>query len=845
MNSDNFSLNEKYTKKIVLQFVAVLLILILAGFFLRAEVNNLLNATLEKTIAKQTADMSIVAEERFAKELAELRIAAKYLEKHPNLATEENFLALLKQNNEKISVGLLKLDGRAIHGKIISKWDFLRFPSAYRGNDVVDYCAGKGILFAVPVMRGGNVQAVIYRLYDDAILMDLFGLAEYNSDARFLIQERNGQIIIPYKNYNKNDRDFFLDSTIQLGFKIIRDKLATNKSAAVYRESEMGKFFLFATDLPQTNCTMIGYVSWAAVAGDIFKIYTLLLSGGTLMLIFLALVSAYLFVMRTKAEESDALRAAKLAADEANNAKSAFLANMSHEIRTPINAIIGMNEMILRESQNPDIIGYAQNSAAASETLLALINDILDFSKIESGKFELIEENYKLSDVINSLITMMKPRAEQKRLSFDIKVNPATENLLFGDSVRIRQIALNLLSNAVKYTKVGGVEFTVDSKTTSINRLNLIFKVKDTGIGIKDEDISKLFQDFERFDTQKNKNIEGTGLGLAITNKLLTMMNGKIEVRSIYGEGSTFIVTIPQKIIGKELIGKFTGEPSHAQEKYKPSFIAPDAEILVVDDNEMNLMVAVNLLKATQIKVDTALSGMICLKKLEKYHYDLIFMDQMMPSLDGIQTLKMAMAMDDNLSKDAPIIALTANAISGTREKLIGEGFTDYLSKPIDIKLMEKMLIKYLPEKKILPPPESEQKAEFESNSEAKNDFINVEMGLEYSAGMTEMYKEILLTFDRLKADKQKKIQVAFDAQDWKNYTIYVHALKSTALSIGGEKTSAAAKELEMAGKILTAKTSSELEKYESAEFIKKNHAVVMQLYDKLAEEAKRLSETL
>ena len=844
MNSDNFSLNEKYIKKIILQFAIVLLILILAGFFLRSEVNDLLNTTLEKTIAKQTSDMSIVAEERFAKELAELRIAAKYLENHPNTATEENFLALLKQNNENISVGLLKLDGRAIHGKIISKWEFLRLTAAYRGNDVVDYCAGKGILFAVPVMRGGNVQAVIYRLYDDEILTDLFGLAEYNSDAKLLIQERNGQIIIPYKNYSKNDRNFFLDNEIQYGFKVIRDKLATNKSAAAYCESEIGNYFLFATDLPQTNCTMIGYVPWAAVAGDIFRIYTLLLSGGTLMLIFLALVSAYLFVMRTRAEESDALREAKRAADEANNAKSAFLANMSHEIRTPINAIIGMNEMILRESENPDIIGYAQNTAAASETLLALINDILDFSKIESGKFELIEENYKLSDVINSLVTMMKPRAEKKRLSFDIKINPATENLLFGDSVRIRQIALNILSNAVKYTKVGGVELTVDSKTTSTDRLNLIFKVKDTGIGIRDEDIPKLFHDFERFDAKKNKNIEGTGLGLAITNKLLTMMNGEIELQSVYGEGSTFTVTIPQKIVGKELIGKFTDEPSHAQEKYKPLFIAPDAEILVVDDNEMNLMVAVNLLKATQIKVDTALSGMICLKKLEKHHYDLIFMDQMMPSLDGIQTLKMAMAMDDNLSKDAPIIALTANAISGTREKLIGEGFKDYLSKPIDIKLMEKMLMKYLPAEKVLPPPESEIKSEPESNSEAKSDFINVEIGLEYSAGMTEMYKEILLTFDRLKADKQKKIQEAFDAQDWKNYTIYVHALKSTALSIGGEKTSAAAKELEMAGKILTAKTSSELEKHENAEFIQKNHPKVMKLYDRLAEEAKKLADT-
>ena len=842
MNSKEFSLNEKYIKKILLQFAAVLLILILAGFFLRGEVNDLLNATLERTIARQTSDMSIVAEERFSKELAELRLVAKYLEAHPNSATEENFLSLLKMNHEKISVGLLKFDGTAIHGEVLSKWDFLRLNEAYRGNNVVDYCVGKGLLFAVPVMHGGNVKAVIWRLYDESLLTDLFGLTEYNSDAKLLIQERNGQIIIPYRNYGEEDKKFFTDETIQIGFKIIRDKLETHKSAAVYSEGEIGKFFLFATDLPQTNCTMIGYVPWAAVAGNIFRIYTLILSVGTLMLMLFALVSAYLFVMRTKAEESDALREAKRAADDANKAKSLFLANMSHEIRTPINAIIGMNEMILRESQNPEIISYAQNSSAASETLLSLINDILDFSKIESGKFSLVEENYELDKVIKSLITMMRPRAEKKGLSFKVNVNPAVENILYGDSGRIKQVVLNILSNAVKYTRVGSVEFSVDSKTTSIDETNLKFTVTDTGIGIHEENISKLFEDFERFDAKKNKNIEGTGLGLAITHKLIEMMNGKIEVQSVYGEGSTFIVTIPQKIVGNELVGSFDDKLISEPKKYQPTFIAPDAEILVVDDNEMNLLVASSLLKATQVKVDTATSGMICLKKLTERHYDLIFLDQMMPSLDGIQTLKMAKAMDDNLSKDSPIIALTANAISGAREMLMSEGFDDYLSKPIDVKLMERMIMDYIPIEKLrLPPTEEPQ----EEKSDAKSEIINVEMELEYSAGMSDMYKEVLLTFSRLKDDKQAKMQAAFDSEDWKNYTIYVHSLKSTALSIGGEKTSALAKELETAGKILTAATSSELEKHENEEFIKKNHAAAMKLYDELAEEAKRLAETL
>ena len=842
MNERGFSLNKKYMKKIVLQFFAVLLILVLAGFFMQSTVSNLLNATLEKMMARQTADMSIVVEERFDKEFSELRLAAKYLETNPSAATEENFLSLLRQNNDDISVGLMNPNGQAIHGAPLSKENFLRLPSAYRGNEVVDFCAGNGLLFAVPVMHGDNVQTVLYRLYNENLLTDLFGLKEYNSNARFLILERNGQIVILYKNYDESAKNFFSDETIKNGFSILRERLETTKSAAIYCESKLGKFFLFATDLPQTKCSMLGYVSWSAVAGDIFKIYTLLLIGGTLMLIFLALVSAYLLVMRTKAEESDELREAKKIAEEANNAKSLFLAGISHEIRTPINVIIGMNEMILRESNQPDVVSYAQNSAAAGETLLSLVNDILDFSKIESGKFNLVEETYKLDDVLKSLIIMTRPRAEMKNLSFKVNVNPETENFLFGDSIRIRQIVLNILSNAIKYTQTGGVEFTVESQKFSFDKINLVFVVKDTGIGIRAENLPKLFDEFERFDVQKNKNIEGTGLGLAITNRFVNMMNGTIEVQSTYGEGSTFTVTIPQRIVSNEKLGHLTDEPSSTRLKYQPSFIAPDAEILIVDDNEMNLLVAVNLLKETKVTVDTATSGMLCLKKLTQKHYDLIFLDQMMPNLDGIKTLEMAKAMDDNLNKQTPIIALTANAVSGIREMFVSKGFTDYLNKPINAKIFERMLLDYLPIEKLLPPESSPVSVPAELEP---NDLINVELGLEFSAGMPDMFKEFLLMFSRLKTKKKQKLQAAFDARDWENYTIFVHALKSAALSIGGEKTSAAAKALEEAGKILTAKTGSEAEKNEREEFIKQNHAAAMKLYDELADAAERLAQTL
>ena len=408
---------------------------------------------------------------------------------------------------------------------------------------------------------------------------------------------------------------------------------------------------------------------------------------------------------------------AKADAIAAANAKSVFLANMSHEIRTPINAILGMDTMILRECNDNEILEYAGNIQSASQTLLSLINDILDFSKIETGKLELVAGDYALSSLINDVYHMLISKAKEKGLALNVESNKNLPAKLYGDEVRIRQIIVNILNNAIKYTKKGSVTLTVgmsdmklsdmpdhsnDSKSENITDKNTIitFRIADTGIGIKKENISHLFDSFSRFDEEKNKYIEGTGLGLAITKQLVDLMNGEIVVTSEYGKGSVFTVSIPQKIVSDLKIGDISekyNEPSNKKKK-KSTFTAPDANVLVVDDVKMNINVFKALLKRTEINVDSAMSGSEALDMIKEKKYDIIFLDHMMPDMDGIETYQNMKMLEDNPNKDTTVVMLTANAIMGAKEEYLGIGFSDYLSKPVQAPKLESMILKYLPE---------------------------------------------------------------------------------------------------------------------------------------------------
>lgn len=398
------------------------------------------------------------------------------------------------------------------------------------------------------------------------------------------------------------------------------------------------------------------------------------------------------------------LKEAVIKAESADKAKSDFLANMSHEIRTPLNAILGLNELIQRESSEDNIHTYSSGIADSGNTLLALINDVLDISKIEAGRMELVPIDYKLSDLVREVNNMIQIRCKEKGLNFFIQANPEIPNLLYGDQTRIRQILVNILNNALKYTDKGSVTLKLDYEKKTADKINLILSAIDTGIGIREEHLPLLFESFKRIDLKKNRTKEGTGLGLAITKSFVELMGGTIDVSSVYGEGSTFIIVIPQTVTGSEKIGELsTQNNANKRKKYQSSFTAPNARALLVDDVGINLKVLKGLLKPTLIGVDMANSGRECLEKIKETAYDIVLLDHMMPEMDGIETLDHIREDHTHPNQTTPVIMLTANAIIGAKEEYLKAGFADYLAKPVKPELLEEMLMKYLPSEKIVP----------------------------------------------------------------------------------------------------------------------------------------------
>ncbi len=532
--------------------------------------------------------------------------------------------------------------------------------------------------------------------------------------------------------------------------------------------------------------------------------------------------------------EAQMLKLEKKSADEANKAKSSFLADMSHEIRTPINAILGMNEMILRESGEEATREYARNIGISGRNLLQLINSILDFSKIEDGKMEIVPVNYNVGSLISYLENSIRERAEEKGLNFLVQVDRTIPSELYGDDARIGQVIMNLLTNAVKYTREGSVTLQISARERVADQILLYVEVKDTGIGIRESDMDKLFESFERLDVVKNRNIEGTGLGMSISTRLLKLMGSELKVESTYGEGSVFSFTLWQRVESDEPIGDYrrmvqncTGEEPDEELLY-----APDARILVTDDTRMNLIVAEKLLKRTGVKIDTAQSGEEAISLAEKTAYDMILMDQRMPEMDGTEALKRIRSLENGKNQDTPVICLTADAIRGAKEHYLAEGFTDYLTKPVNGYALEKMLLNYLPAEKVqkaeqAPQVSQEKEQEIQENQERsvpwqatlQRNGIDTATGMMHCQEDEEIYREILAEFYYEYRSRKGLLEEHWEKKDWENYVIYVHSLKSSAKTIGAEELSGLAGTLEIAAN----------EKDE--EVLKREHGKALQYY--------------
>ncbi len=960
------------TKPFVLSIIiciAIMSSLFLYSFQIKERLNNDIRNELRivagqsYALTKSTLDarlsiLSEISERITAEQTASIDYKLSYL---ANTARKYGFkrMGLINYEGKAYTTDDQIFDAKAEEYYLKSR-DGAPFVSQ-RQPDPLDEHAGI-IVFSVPVYDAeGSIDEILFAAYSVEDLEGILRTDFFKEDEYFLICRSDGEIVLDIADDdNRNSGNLFhnieafdsrnLDTVQEAITSISRNE----KGFYTFRQDKDEKY-MYLLPFDRNGWYVISIVRSESIAENKFFIMTLTYI--LCVIIIFLYIGVWLYIQKTRKKNQE-LKESEYQAEAASRAKSDFLSNMSHEIRTPMNAVVGMCELILRERDISDTVReYCYNIQNSGRSLLSIINDILDFSKIESGKMELIEDEFNLASSLNDIINMAVTRKGTKKLDIIAHVDPDIPSGLIGDEIRIRQIIINLVTNAIKYSNEGYVSIQV-SRTRHDYGINLSVAVTDTGIGIKEEDMKKLFSSFQQVDTKKNRAVEGTGLGLAISKRLIAQMGGFINVSSVYGEGSTFRFVIPLKVSNnkpfiavqeaekvcaacyldlkkypsqkiakeyqtlvqelerdlhikqemfsaieelKDAIHKkaythlftareeYVADPAFFYEAsknmtviviqdriecielpkgikclYKPfyslsvasvlnnegimtnlinrkenwsRFIAPAARILVVDDNPLNLSVAEGLMRPYRMQVITAESGRAAITMLRSKDMDIVFMDHMMPDMDGIEATQILRAMDGDYYKQLPIIALTANAVEGARKMFLDSGFNDFLAKPIEVSALDRILKAWLPKERMQKPVEGEQEIVHEAGeygreeSYVENELFSTKLGISYLGGNAETYFEILRKYADKGPEKLEEIKNLYEKKDWVNYVIEVHALKSTSLTIGAQKLSELAKELELAGKSA----------YYS--LIEEKNALMLEMYAKVIEIAEQQTE--
>ena len=747
------------------------MIVICAGLFMNFRIRVVFNSIVESQVKEHAASLSELFSEKIHYEFNELTRLASILERNPDSYED---LQLLNLNGAE-NVNILKMKDRSGMS--------MEMLNSFRGLNSVSYSAVDGLIFSVPVFNQGNVSSVLYRKFSDSKLKESFSLDCYEGNGIACVIKSDGNIAIPFSGKNVQLMQVYESEEIKRAFASIRQKMVLSSSSAVHFKCKNLWFYLFESEIKDSDFRILGLIDDYHVYRKFVKIHILLLwvFGGMLGFMVIGIWFVMFAENKTKVADKE-----KIEALAKSDAKGAFLASMSHEIRTPLNAIIGLNDIISKESTEKTVREYSEQIGRSSETLLSIINDILDFSKIESGKMRIQNAPYHLHSVINDVSSMIVGKARSKNLSFKTNIDYTLPDELLGDEVRIKQILINLLNNSVKYTERGIVCLHV-SGTRNEDELSLHIIIKDTGIGISKENIPFLFDSFSRVDEERNRFIEGTGLGLAIVKQLTDMMDGTIKVRSAYGVGSEFEVIIPQKIMGNITLEE-AGSIDIATGEKQMKFSAPDAKVVIVDDNEVNLLVAEKLLTQTGMHISSFADPFAAMYFLKAQKVDVMLIDDLMPKMNGVELLK-NLRVSGSANEETPAVALTANAMAGSREKYLAAGFDSYLSKPVTQQTLCRTIYELLPENEVQMEIVDTSSAQ-ETAAHPVEQYVDSKLGLYYCAGSADVYKVICDKYIEGAVARRQRIKDAFLNKEWNDLMIEVHSLKSSSLSIGAKKLS-------------------------------------------------------